>query len=86
MGYGGILSGLVQGYGQAVIGNEKRQYEEKQERIGKTETANYNKVMRMPFRKATPPRLNGRKVNSTRFCTRAASSRKTILSSVFSMD
>ena len=30
MPYGGILSGLVQGYGQAVIGNEKRQYEEKQ--------------------------------------------------------
>lgn len=31
-GYGGILSGLVQGYGQAVIGNEKRQYEEKQKK------------------------------------------------------
>jgi hypothetical protein len=29
-GYGGILSGLVQGYGSAVIGKEKRDYEEKQ--------------------------------------------------------
>ena len=31
-GYGGILSGLVQGYGQAVIGNEKRQREEKEKK------------------------------------------------------
>ena len=44
MGYGGILSGLVQGYGQAVIGNEKRQYEEKQ-RKRQEEAANYSKVM-----------------------------------------
>lgn len=31
-GYGGILSGLVQGYGDAVIGKEKRDYEEKQKK------------------------------------------------------
>jgi hypothetical protein len=31
-GYGGILSGLVQGYGNAVIGKEKRDYEEKQKK------------------------------------------------------
>jgi hypothetical protein len=31
-GYGGILSGLVQGYGSAVIGKEKRDYEEKQKK------------------------------------------------------
>jgi hypothetical protein len=31
-GYGGILSGLVQGYGSAVIGKEKRDYEAKQKK------------------------------------------------------
>src|ERR1700722_7907186 len=31
-GYGGLLSGLVQGYGDAVIGAEKRKYEEKQKK------------------------------------------------------